>query len=56
MDKYVSHSNSHVIDTYGVDILLRYSWMDSIGTINTYVKKKFLKLCYKKNKIRLHGI
>jgi hypothetical protein len=56
MDKYVSHSYFHAIVMDGVDIIFRYPWMDSIGIVNINVKKKFLKLWYKKNKIMLQDI
>jgi hypothetical protein len=36
-----------------VDIVLRYPWIESVGTININVQKKFLNLWYKKNKITL---
>ena len=39
-----------------VDIILGYPWMDSIGTININVQKKFLKLWYKKKKVTLQNI
>jgi hypothetical protein len=56
MDKYVLHSYFHAIDMDDVDIILGYPWMDSIGTININVQKKFMKLWYKKNKITLQDI
>ena len=52
MDKYVLHSNFCAIDMDDVDFVLGYAWMDSIGTVNINVQKKFLKLwCRKKNSI-----
>jgi hypothetical protein len=36
-----------------VDVILGYPWMESIGTININVEKKFMKLWYKKKKITL---
>jgi hypothetical protein len=39
-----------------VDIVLGYPWMATIGTININVKKKFLKLWYKKNKFTLEDV
>jgi hypothetical protein len=53
MDKYVLHSYFYAIDMDDVDIVLGYPWMDSVGTININVKKKFLKIWYKKKKITL---
>ena len=53
MDKYVLHSDFYTLDTKDVDIILGYLWMDSIGTININVQKKFLKLWYKKKKATL---
>jgi hypothetical protein len=44
MDKYVVHSNFHVIDMDDVDIIIGYSWMGSLGTININVEKKIMKL------------
>jgi hypothetical protein len=35
-----------------VDVL-GYPWMELVGTVNINVKKKFLKLWYKKKKIKL---
>jgi hypothetical protein len=56
MDKYVLHSDFHAIDMNDVDVILGYPWMESIGTININVQKKFLKLWYKKKKITLQDI
>jgi hypothetical protein len=56
MDKYVLHSIFYAIDMDDVDIVLGYSWMDLVGTVNINVKKKFLKLWYKKNKITFQDI
>ena len=56
MDKYVFHSNFCAIDMDDVDIVLGYPWMDSIGTVNINVQKKFLNLWYKKMKITLQDI
>jgi hypothetical protein len=53
MDKYVLHSYFYVMDMDEVDIVLGYPWIESVGTININVKKKFLQLWYKKNKITL---
>jgi hypothetical protein len=53
MDKYVMHSDFYAMDMDEVDIVLGYSWIKSVGTININVKKKFLKLWYKKKKITL---
>jgi hypothetical protein len=52
----VFHSIFHTIDMDGVNIILGYPWMDSIGTININAQKMFLKLWYKKTKITLHDI
>jgi hypothetical protein len=46
----------HAIDMDDVDIVLGYPWMDSVGTININVQKKFLKLWYKKKKITLQDV
>jgi hypothetical protein len=56
MDKYVLHSYFYAIDMDDVDIVLGYPWMDSVGTVNINVQKKFLKLWYKKKKITLHDV
>ena len=53
MDKYVLHSDFYAMDMDAVDIVLGYPWIESVGTININVKKKFLKLWYKKKKIIL---
>jgi hypothetical protein len=44
------------MDMDEVDIVLRYTWIESVGTININVKKKFLNLWYKKNKITLQDL
>ena len=44
MDKYVLHSKFCAIDMDDVDVALGYPCMDSIGTINTNVKNRFLNL------------
>jgi hypothetical protein len=56
MDKYVLHSNFYAMDMDEVDIVLGYPWIESVGTININVKKKFLKLWYKKKKITLQDV
>jgi hypothetical protein len=56
MDKYALHSDLYAIDMNDLDIVLRWPWMDSIGTININVKKKFMKLWYKKKKISLQDM
>jgi hypothetical protein len=56
MDKYVLHSYFYAIDMGDMDIVLGYPWMDSVGTVNINVQKKFLKLWYKKNKITLQDV
>ena len=53
MDKYVLHSDFYAMDMDEVDIVLGYPWIESVGTININVQKKFLKLWYKKKKITL---
>jgi hypothetical protein len=39
-----------------VDAILGYPWMESVGTINVNVQKKFIKIWYKKRKITLRDI
>jgi hypothetical protein len=56
MEKYVLHFDFHAIDVKDVDFILGYPWMESIGTINFNVPKKFIKLWYKKNKITLQDV
>ena len=56
MDNYVLHSGFYALDMKDVDIILGYPWMDSIGTININVQKKFPKLWYKKKKVTLQDI
>jgi uncharacterized protein Usg len=56
MEKYVLRSDFHAIDMADVNVVLGYPWMESVGTININVQKKFLKLWYKKNKITLHDV
>ena len=50
------HSYFYARDKNDVDTILRYPWMDYIGTINIKVQKKLLKPWYKKIKITLHDI
>jgi hypothetical protein len=56
MDKYVLHSNFYAMDMDEVDIVLGYPWIESMGTININVQKKFLKLWYKKKKMTLQDV
>ena len=56
MDKYVLHSEFYASDMANVDVVLGYPQMESTGTININVQKKFLKLWYKKKKIILQDI
>jgi hypothetical protein len=56
MDKYVLHSDFYAMNMDEVDIVLGYPWIESVGTININVKKKFLKLWYKKKKITLQDV
>ena len=44
MDKYVLHSNFFASNMDNVNVVLGYPWMESIGTININVQKKFLNL------------
>lgn len=55
MDKYVFHSNFYVIYMDGMDIILRYPWMELVGTININARKNFLEHWYKK-KVKLPNI
>jgi hypothetical protein len=56
MDKYVLHSDFYAMNMDEVDIVLGYPWIESVGTININVQKKFLKLWYKKKKITLRDV
>ena len=56
MDKYVFHGDFYASNMDNLDVVLGYPWMESVGTININVQKKFLKLWYKKNKITLQDI
>ena len=56
MDMYVFHDDFYASDMDNVDVVLGYPWMESAGTININVQKKFLKLWYKKKKITLQDI
>jgi hypothetical protein len=56
MDKYLLHSYFYAMDMDGEDIVLGYPWIESVGTININMQKKFLKLWYKKKKIRLQDV
>ena len=56
MDKYVLHSDFEALDMGEVDIILGYPWIKSVETINFNVKKKFLKIWYKKKKITLEDV
>jgi len=56
MDKYVLHGDFYASEMDNMDVVLGYPWMESMGTININVQKKFLKLWYKKKKITLQDI
>ena len=56
MDKYVLHGDFYTSEMDNMDVVLGYPWMESVGTININVQKKFLKLWYKKKKITLQDI
>jgi hypothetical protein len=56
MDKYVLHSYFEALDMGDEDIVLGYPWIESVGTININVQKKFLKIWYKKKKITLQDV
>ena len=56
MDKYVLHSEFYALDMDGVDVVLGYPWMQSVGTDNINVENKFLKIWYKKKKITLQDM
>jgi hypothetical protein len=56
IDKYVFHSYFEALDMGDEDIVLGYPWIESMGTININVKKKFLKFGYKKKKITLQNV
>ena len=56
MDKYVFHGDFYASEMDNIDVFLGYPWMESVGTININVQKKFLKLWYKKKKITLQDI
>ena len=53
MDKYVLHGDFYISEMDNMDVVFGYPWMESAGTINITVQKKFLKLWYKKKKITL---
>ena len=53
MDKYVLHCDFYPSDRDNMDVVLGYTWMESMGIVNINVQKKFLKLYYKKKKITL---
>jgi len=44
MDKYVLHGDFYASEMDNMDVVLGYPWMESMGTININVQKKFLKL------------
>lgn len=48
MDKYVLHSDFYALHMDGMDIVLGYPWLESLGTINLNVQNKFMKLWYKR--------
>ncbi len=56
MDKYVLHCDFQISDMDNMDVVLGYPWMESVGTVNINVQKKFMKLWYKKKKITLKDI
>ena len=56
MDKYVLHSAFYSLDMDGVDVVLGYLWMQSVGTVNINVENKFVKIWYKEKKITLQDM
>ena len=50
------YGDFYTSETDNMDVVLGYPWMESVGTININVQKKFLKLWYKKKKITLQDI
>jgi len=56
MDKYVLHGDFYASEMNNMEVVLGYPWMESVGTLNINVQKKFLKLWYKKKKITLQDI
>jgi hypothetical protein len=52
----VLHSDFEALDMGDEDIVLGYLWIESVGTININVQKKFLNISYKKKKITLHNV
>jgi len=44
MDKYVLHCDFYTSYMDNMDVVLGYPWMESMGTININVQKKFMKL------------
>jgi hypothetical protein len=56
MHKYVLHSDFYAMHMDEVDIFLGYPWIESVGTININMQKKFLKLWYNKKKITLQDV
>lgn len=56
VENYVLHSNFYASDMANVDVFLGYPWMESISTININMQKEFMKLWYKKKKIKLEDI
>jgi hypothetical protein len=56
MEKCEFHSNFHAINMNGVDFILGYHWMESIGIVNVNVQKDFLKIWYNEKKITLQDM
>jgi hypothetical protein len=52
----VLHSDFEALDMGDEDIVLGYLWIESVGTININVQKKFLNIWYKKKKITLQDV
>ena len=50
------HGDFYASEMNNMEVVLGYPWMESVGTLNINVQKKFLKLWYKKKKITLQDI
>jgi len=55
MDKYVLQGDFYTSEMDNMYVVLGYPWMESVGTININVQKKFLKLWYRKKKNYITG-
>lgn len=56
MEKCVLHLYFYVLNMDDVNFVLGYPWMELVSIVNITMKKNFLNLWYKKNKVTIYRI